>query len=79
MIKNCYRSPASAERREKGGAAAIILGRMDRASEREAAGYISHTDDFAVTVADTNYDFLSMVDADLVAALKKRDASEDAA
>ena len=68
----------STERREK-GTSAIILGRMDRTGEREAAGYISHTNDFAVDVADRNYDFLSMVDADLVAALKKRDAAEDAA
>ena len=52
---------------------------MDRTSEREAAGYISHTNDFAVAVADRNYDVLSMIDADLIAALKKRDASEDAA
>ena len=67
----------STERREK-GTSAIILGRMDRTGEREAAGYISHTNDFAVDVADRDYDFLRSVGVDLVTALKKRGARNDA-
>ena len=76
-VKKCYRSASATERREK-GTSSITLGRTNSTTEREAEGYISHAVDFAVAVADRNYDFLSMVDVDLVTALKKLDVRNGA-
>ena len=69
-IKNYYRFPAASDRRDK-GVAGPVLGRMGRAGSRESSGYISHTDDFPLAVADRQYEVLIRVDADLVASLRK--------
>ena len=76
-VRNFYRSASATERRGKGGAS-ILLGRANRDEGREAACFVSHTNDFAVDVADRNYDFLTMVDVDLVTAAKKWGARNDA-
>ena len=44
---------------------------MGRTGSRESPCYISHTDDFALAVADRQYEMLIRVDADLVATLRK--------
>ena len=74
-IKNYYRFPAASDRRDK-GVAGLALGGMWRAGGREASGYIPHTDDFALAVADRQSEMLIRADADLEAALRKRDLAQ---
>ena len=57
----------------------IVSERLDRTAPREAEGYMAHTHDFALAVADREYDAISRVDCDLAAALRKwDDANGDA-
>ena len=74
-VKNFYRFSSVSERKDK-GVGGLVLGGMGRTSDREASGYITHTDDFALAVTDRDYDMLNRVDSDLAAALRKWDQSQ---
>ena len=69
-IKNFYRFPYAADRRDK-GVAGLVLGRMGRTWGREDSCYITHTDDFAIAVTDRQYEMIIRADAAVVAALTK--------
>ena len=77
-LKNFYRFASLGERKAN-GVMGIASERLGRTTPREAAGYMAHTNDFAIAVADRNYDAISRVDCDLAAALQKwGDARGDA-
>ena len=74
-IKNFYIFSSASDRRDK-GVAGLVLERTGRTWGREASGYITHTEDFALAVADRRYEMLKRVDSDLVAALRKWDHAQ---
>ena len=56
----------------------IVSEQLDRTTSREDAGYFARAHDFALAVADREYDAVSCVDCGLSAALRKRgDANGD--
>ena len=71
-VKNFYRFESAAERRSI-GVAIVFSERLKRTSARGAARYRSHTNDFALAVADRHRDIISRVDSGLSAALRRCD------
>ena len=71
-VKNFYRFESAAERRER-GVASVVSERLKRTSAREAAWYLSRTNDFALAVADRKRDIIIRLDSDLDAALRRCD------
>ena len=57
-VENFYRSESDAERRRR-GVSSIAIERMGRTIAREAAWYLSRTNDFALAEAGRQYDIIS--------------------
>ena len=77
-VKNFYRSESLADRWLK-GVMRIVSERLDRTNQGDDARYMARTHDFALAVADREYDAISRVDCGLAAALRRwGDANGDA-
>ena len=69
-IKTHYRSSAASERKVL-GVGELVRRRMARTRGYEISGYMSHTHDFAVAVADGDYAEVARLDPELASALQK--------
>ena len=68
FIKTNYRSTHPADRLAQ-GVSGLVRKRTDQTYEGEAAGYLAHTHEFALDIADKNYDEIATLDPDLATAL----------